>query len=115
MAKTVLADQDHEIYCGDRFGNDFLVGTSQGLYFYDGASLREIKLDKRRKVTKINVVEPLGIVITICSMSPCSPWLCVPSLFSLPFSNQLAFREATRTWWSLRSSPSARTSRATPR
>jgi len=63
----VLADLPHEIICGDRFGPDYLVGTSQGLFFYDGASLREIKLDKKRRVSKINVIEPLGIAITICS------------------------------------------------
>jgi len=70
-AKTVLADISNEILCGDKFvGNDYLVGTSQGLFLFDGASLREIKTEKKRKITRVNYIEQLGIVVTICVRQP---------------------------------------------
>lgn len=99
-ATTVLADIGHEITSGDRFGDDYIVGTTDGLFLFDGASLVEIKTAKRRRYLKVVVAESRGIVVTLCGtrrfaifwwfifLGDCQRF---PSSLSSPFHVLIAF------------------------
>jgi len=70
QASTVLAELSLEVHSADKWGSDFLVAASEGLFFFDGAGLTEIKMDKKRKFLQVNVIQQLNIVVSVCVRVP---------------------------------------------